>query len=82
MPCGREFRIDHVNSLDELCIATPSIAQGKLLMRTASQVYCLGQVAEKPTAAPWFVTRTRQCRASLGDSGKNEWSGIPFPTAN
>ena len=52
MPCGREFRIDNVNSLDELCIATPSIVQGNLLVRTASQVYCLGQVAEKPNARP------------------------------
>ncbi len=40
---GREFQVDHTNSLDELCIATPSIAQGKLLIRTASKVYCIGR---------------------------------------
>jgi hypothetical protein len=53
MPVGREFHIDHVNSLDELCIATPSIAQGKLLVRTASQVYCIAEEAKPArTAAP------------------------------
>ncbi|MCA9231243.1 MAG: PQQ-binding-like beta-propeller repeat protein [Planctomycetales bacterium] len=41
MPLGDEFKIDHVNSLDELCVATPSICQGKLLIRTAGQVYCI-----------------------------------------
>ena len=43
MPVGREFKIERVNKLDELCIATPAIAQGKLLLRTASQVYCVTQ---------------------------------------
>ena len=38
---GREFDVERVNELDELCIATPSIAQGKLLIRTASKVYCI-----------------------------------------
>ncbi len=41
MPVGREFTIERTNPLDELCIATPSISQGKLLIRTASQVYCI-----------------------------------------
>ena len=43
MPAGREFTIEHTNALDELCIATPSIAQGKLLIRTAEHVYCIGR---------------------------------------
>jgi len=43
MPVGREFKIEKTNSLGELCIATPSIAQGKLLIRTATQVYCIGK---------------------------------------
>jgi outer membrane protein assembly factor BamB len=46
MPVGTEFEVERTNSLDELCIATPSIAQGKLLIRTASQVYCLSNVKE------------------------------------
>ncbi|REK13101.1 MAG: serine/threonine protein kinase [Planctomycetota bacterium] len=46
MPVSKEFEIERTNPLDELCIATPAIAQGKLLIRTASQVYCLSN-AEK-----------------------------------
>ncbi len=49
LPAGREFEVERTNSLDELCIATPSIAQGKLLIRTASQVYCIGK--SKPAAS-------------------------------
>ncbi len=41
MPVGREFKIERTNSLDELSLATPAISQGKLLLRTASQVYCI-----------------------------------------
>jgi outer membrane protein assembly factor BamB len=41
MAAGREFKIDHVNKVDELCIATPAICQGRLLLRTASQLYCI-----------------------------------------
>ena len=41
MPVGREFKIERTNPLDELCMATPAISQGKLLVRTASQVYCI-----------------------------------------
>ena len=45
MPVGREFTIERKNELDELCIATPSISQGKLLIRTASKVYCISKDA-------------------------------------
>lgn len=38
---GREYKEIRANSLDELSLSTPSIAQGKLLIRTASRVYCL-----------------------------------------
>ncbi len=41
MPAGGEFKIDSTNELDELCIATPAISQGRLLLRTASSVYCI-----------------------------------------
>jgi outer membrane protein assembly factor BamB len=46
MAAGSEFEIDHQNPLDELCIATPAISQGKLLVRTASQVYCITNKGE------------------------------------
>ena len=32
MPVGREFKIERTNPLDELCLATPAISQGKLLI--------------------------------------------------
>lgn len=47
LPAGREFKIDHTNKLDDLCLATPSISQGRLLLRTASQLYCISNEAAK-----------------------------------
>jgi len=44
LPAGREFKVEQINPLDELCVATPAISQGKLLIRTASQIYCIGEV--------------------------------------
>ncbi len=41
LEAGSEFKRLHKNSLDELCLATPAIAQGRLLIRTASKLYCL-----------------------------------------
>ncbi len=41
MPVGKEFKIERTNALNELALATPSISQGKLLIRTASKVYCI-----------------------------------------
>lgn len=40
---GSEFEILETNPLDELCIATPSIVGGKLLVRTLTKVYCITQ---------------------------------------
>ncbi len=40
---GPKFELLETNSLDELCLATPSIANGNLLIRTASKIYCLSQ---------------------------------------
>ena len=45
LEAGREFREIRTNDLGELAIATPSIAQGCLLLRTATRVYCLSQAA-------------------------------------
>jgi outer membrane protein assembly factor BamB len=38
---GDEFEIVRTNPLDELCIATPSIADGRLLIRTLTKIYCV-----------------------------------------
>ena len=41
LKAGPEFEITETNDLDELSIASPAIAQGKLFIRTASKVYCI-----------------------------------------
>ena len=38
---GPEFKIEHTNDLDDLTLATPAIVDGKLLIRTATKLYCL-----------------------------------------
>lgn len=38
---GPEFEIVERNPLDELCISSPAVAGDKLLIRTASKLYCL-----------------------------------------
>ena len=38
---GPEFKLLETNSLDELCMASPAVADGKLFIRTVSNVYCL-----------------------------------------
>ncbi len=40
---GPEFKVIGTNRLDELCLATPAVADGKLLLRTASRLYCITQ---------------------------------------
>ncbi len=47
MPVGREFTVERKNVLDELAIATPSISQGNLLIRTASSIYCISKDAQE-----------------------------------
>ncbi len=36
---GNEFKLIRKNSLDELCLATPAIVRGSLIIRTASKLY-------------------------------------------
>ena len=36
---GTEYKLIGKNSLDELCLATPAIAKGSLIIRTASKLY-------------------------------------------
>jgi hypothetical protein len=33
-----EFEVTGINSLDELCLVSPAIAQGRLLVRTTSKL--------------------------------------------
>ena len=38
-----DLNVLHSNSLDELCMATPAIAQGRLFIRTATKLYCIAR---------------------------------------
>jgi outer membrane protein assembly factor BamB len=38
---GWNFELLQTNDLDELCLATPAVSQGHLLIRTASKLYCI-----------------------------------------
>jgi outer membrane protein assembly factor BamB len=38
---GPNYKLLRRNSLAEMCMATPAIAEGSLLLRTASKLYCL-----------------------------------------
>jgi outer membrane protein assembly factor BamB/dienelactone hydrolase len=38
---GGTFEVLQANPLDELCLATPAVSQGHLLIRTASKLYCI-----------------------------------------
>jgi outer membrane protein assembly factor BamB len=38
---GREFKQLSINSMEELCMATPAITEKSLLIRTASKLYCI-----------------------------------------
>jgi outer membrane protein assembly factor BamB len=46
---GPEFKLLGKNSLDEMCMATPAIARGSLIIRTASKLYRISKGA-KPKA--------------------------------
>jgi len=36
---GNEFKVLGKNPLDEMCMATPAIARGSLIIRTATKLY-------------------------------------------
>ncbi len=44
---GPEFKIRARNPLDELCAASPAIAGDKLLIRTATKLYCLTEGVQR-----------------------------------
>ena len=41
LEAGSEFKLLATNSLDELCIACPAVVGDRVLIRTASKLYCL-----------------------------------------
>ncbi|MCP5113085.1 MAG: hypothetical protein GY953_19830, partial [bacterium] len=42
---GTEFKVLHVNPLEEMALATPAIVGDRLLIRTASRLYSIRQKA-------------------------------------
>ncbi len=45
---GDSYTLERVNSLGEMCLATPAIAGPQLFIRTLSHVYCLAEKAQNP----------------------------------
>jgi outer membrane protein assembly factor BamB len=43
MQAGPEFKVLGKNSLDEMCMATPAIVRGNLILRTATKLYRIGK---------------------------------------
>jgi outer membrane protein assembly factor BamB len=48
IPAGKEFKVLRTNSLDEMCLATPAIVDGSLILRTASKLYRFQEGAGHP----------------------------------
>jgi outer membrane protein assembly factor BamB len=42
LQAGPAYRLLHTNALDAMCMATPAIAGDRLLIRTLTQLYCIG----------------------------------------
>jgi outer membrane protein assembly factor BamB len=40
---GPKFELLATNSMNEVCIATPAISDGRLIVRTESHVYAIGE---------------------------------------
>ncbi len=52
LEAGPEFKLLNISPLEELCIATPAVVNGRLLLRTASKLYCLTAPPDSPTPQP------------------------------
>jgi hypothetical protein len=62
---GPVFDIIERNHLDELCLASPAVADDKLLIRTASRLYCLTQGAKLDAAASAGLRPRRKASSSI-----------------
>ncbi|MFN7927828.1 MAG: serine/threonine protein kinase, partial [Blastocatellia bacterium] len=43
---GKEYKLLGKNSLDEMCMATPAIVRGSLILRTATKLYRIANGAK------------------------------------
>ena len=73
---GPEFAVAHVNELDEMAMASPAIANGRLLLRTRSKVYSLKEGASLAAAEPEVQTTFNP----LGTTGES-WGAWINPGA-
>ena len=62
---GPEFEIVERNDLDELCISSPAVAGDKLLIRTASKLYCLTEGAKLDAAASARLKPRRRASSAI-----------------
>ncbi len=46
---GPQFKVLGKNSLDEMCMATPAVGEGSLLVRTMTKLYRIGAVPSRTT---------------------------------
>ena len=54
---GPEFRVLHVNSLDEAVLATPAVARDSLILRTLTKLYRIANPPGIESAAEQPATR-------------------------
>lgn len=47
---GAEFKVLGKNPLDEMCMATPAVARGSLIIRTATKLYRIGRTPSNATS--------------------------------
>lgn len=47
---GNEFKVLGKNPLDEMCMATPAVARGSLIIRTATKLYRIGRTQSSATS--------------------------------
>jgi len=61
---GPEFQVVGTNRLEELCLASPAVADGKLLLRTASRLYCITR-QDPPPSVPHSQSPRTPLRGAL-----------------
>jgi outer membrane protein assembly factor BamB len=71
MKTGPDFEIVERNDLDELCLASPAAAGDKLLIRTASKLYCLTEGAKLDAAAQAHLQPRRKASSTM-----DIWSAV------
>ena len=62
---GPEFEIVQRNDLDELCLASPAIVGDKLLIRTASKLYCISAGAKLDAAEQARLLPRKSAKSEL-----------------